>query len=212
MKRPALMMIAALSLWPHAALADGDVASRHLRYVAVARVDGVPTPVTIDLTIGLTQAQGVARVDIDEHARDEEFGHEDVAIDREGTVSGADAGLTFEEETLLDLIALQFENMTGVDPGDHWDRTGDLRLGSHETHFLVRGRADGGIVDLVIARTMEFPDGSRGAWHGNVSYDSAAVVPRSIAITGEVVDKNSDARRPLQLSARLVGDSFQPPR
>jgi len=212
MKRSALMMMAAISLIPWPAAAGDDVSGRHLEYVAVAGVHGVPTHVTIDLDIGLTEAGHVARVDIDEHVRDEDLGVEEVAIDSDGTVSGASPELTFEEETLLDLLALQFENMSGADPGDHWDRSGDLNAGSAETHFIVRHRDDGGMLDLDVARTMEFTDGSRGAWHGDVTYDSSAVVPRAVVLRGEVVDADAGTRRPLQLSARLVGDSFQPPR
>jgi len=211
MRRSALLIVAALSLAPLAASANEDAAGRHLRYVAMARVDGRLAPVTIDLEIGATQHENVARVEIAERRDDDEFARESVAIDRDGTVSGADEALTFEEETLLDLVALQFENMTGVDAGDHWDRTGDLHDGSHHTHFVVR-KTDGPLVDLAVSRTIEFPDGSRGAWHGSVRYDSSAVVPRMIAITGAVVDEADGTRHPLQLSARLVGDSFQPPR
>jgi hypothetical protein len=212
MKRSAVVMVAALSLVPLTAAADSDVGSgRHLRYVAMARIDGGLAPVTIDLQIGLTEREHVARVKIAERRDDTEFAREEVAIDGDGTISGADEALTFEEETLLDLVALQFENLTGVDAGDHWDRSGDLRVGSHETHFSVSGLR-GSEVDLAVSRTMEFPDGSRGAWHGNVSYDAAAVVPRTIAIRGAVVDENAGLFRPLQLTARLVGDSFQPPR
>jgi hypothetical protein len=63
-----------------------------------------------------------------------------------------------------------------------------------------------------VSRSIELPDGSRGAWHGSVRYDSSAVVPRTIAIAGTIVDGADGSRRPLQLSAHLVGDSFQPPR
>jgi hypothetical protein len=210
MHRPALLMVAALSLSPLAASADAD-AGRHLRYVAMARVDGKLAPVTIDLEIGLTQRESVARVTIAERRDDEEFARERVAIDRDGTVSGADAALTFEEETLLDLLALQFENMTGVDPGDHWDRSGDLHAGSHVTHYLVR-KTQGPLVDLAVSRTIDYADGRRGTWHGSVRYDASAVVPRTIAITGAITDDADGSRRPLQLSAHLVGDSFQPPR
>jgi hypothetical protein len=209
MKRSALMIVAALSLAPLAASADEDTASRHLRYAAMARIDGRPAPVTIDVVIGATEAEKVAHVEIAERRNDEEFARESVAIDREGTISGADESLTFEEETLLNLIALQFEHMDGVDPGDHWDRTGDLHEGSHHTHYVVR-KTQGPLIDLAVSRTIDFPDGARGSWHGNVTYDSAAVVPRTIAITGSIVDHADGTRRPLQLSARLVGDSFHP--
>jgi len=211
MKRSALTMIAALSLSPLAAAADGDDAGRHLRYVAMARVDGRLAPVTIDLSVGVTQHENVARVEVSERHDELEFARESVAIDREGTVSGADESLTFEEETLLDLLALQFENMTGVDAGDHWDRTGDLHVGTHVTHFVVR-KTEGSMVDLAVSRRIEFPDGSHGSWHGTVRYDASAVVPRAVAIAGQIVDDENGTERPLQLSARLIGDSFQPPR
>jgi len=211
MKRSALMVVAALSLSPLAAAADGDDPGRHLRYVAMARVDGRLAPVTIDLNVGVTQHENVARVEVAERRDDVEFARESVAIDRDGTVSGADESLTFEEETLLDLLALQFENLTGVDAGDHWERSGDLHVGSHITHFVVRN-AQGSTIDLAISRRIEFPDGSRGSWHGTVRYDASAVVPRAVAITGQIVDDESGTQRPLQLSARLIGDSFQPPR
>jgi len=214
MKRWPLLMVAALALSPLAASADADGdadAGRHLRYVAMARVHGHLAPVTIDLQIGATQHENVARVVIAERRDDEEFARQSVAIDRDGTVSGADESLTFEEETLLDLLALQFENMTGVDPGDHWDRSGDLHEGTHVTHFLVRN-TQGSMVDLAVSRTIEFPDGARGAWHGTVNYDASAVVPRTVSIRGEYVEAQTGTHRPLQLSARLVGDSFQPPR
>jgi len=206
MKRSALMMAAALSLSPFVAKADDDGSGRHLRYVAVAGVDGEPTRVTIDLDIAMVERGRVARVEIEEHRDGEAFAQQSVAIDRDGTVSDADEGLTFEEETLLDLLSLQFVNMRGVDPGDHWDRVGDLRVGSHRTHFVVRDH-EGPMVTLDIARTMEFPDGSRGRWRADVAYDASAVVPRSVNLAGSIVDRGD--QQPLQFSARLVRDSFQ---
>jgi len=63
-----------------------------------------------------------------------------------------------------------------------------------------------------VSRSIELLDGSRGAWHGSVRYDASAVVPRTVAISGVIVDEADGSHRPLHLSAHLVGDSFQPPR
>jgi hypothetical protein len=208
MKRSALLIVAALSLSPLVAAADSDTAGRHLRYVAMVGVDGQLAPITIDVHIGATQHEDVARVDIAERREDGEFARESVAIDRDGTVSGADESLTFEEETILDLLALQFEDLSGVDAGDHWDRTGDLHEGSARTHFVVR-ETDGPLLELAVNRSIEFPDGSRGGWHGSVRYDTASAVPRTIAIAGAIGAETDGTPRPLSFSAHLVGDSFQ---
>jgi hypothetical protein len=202
-KRSALVLFACSALlFPPAARAD-ESAMRHLRYAATARFGGESVAAVIDLDIAAIDGDRSERVVIRESTRDADFGRSIVTIDRSGDVTGATRDLTFEEETLLDLLALEFENMAGVDPGDHWDRSGDLRVGRHETHFLVRGRNDNGTIDLDVVRTMDLDDGRSGGWQGTVRYDPASVVPTLVALDGKIDD------RPVALHARLTGDTFR---
>ena len=205
--KSAVMMIALVLLLPAPAMADG-VLARQLHYVGTTSVNGRPEPMTLDLDIGAATRYGTTRIFIDEHVRDQDVGGSTLFLDRTGIVPGYHAPLTFEEETVLDMLALQFENMTGLGAGDSWDRAGELQAGTHETHYTVRG-CSGSMVDLEVARTIEFQDGTRGSWRGVMTYNSATVVPTALAFNGIVVD-GYNARRPFQLSARLEGDSFRP--
>ncbi len=137
---------------------------------------------------------------IDERVRGDDLGALRVTIEPSGAILGATDDLTFEEETVLGMLGLQFENMTGVDRGDAWDRSGDLATGTQMTHFAVE--RSGTLVDLDVTRTIAFTDGTSGFWRGAVRYNAANVVPTSIAISGEV------AQRAVALRAELTDDTF----
>ena len=204
--KAAIITIALVLLLPAPIMADG-IFARQLHYVGTTRVGNLTAPITIDLDVGESR-NSTTRILIDEHVRERDLGTAQVVLDRAGVVPAYGAHLTFEEETLLDMLALQFENCTGLYAGDQWERNGELQAGTHQTHFVVRGNS-GDWLDFEVARNIEFRDGSHGSWRGLMRYNSATVVPTSIAFAGEYVGYDS-APRALQVSARLEGDSFRP--
>ena len=204
--KPAFLTFALALLLPTPVMADG-VLARQLHYVGETRVGALTAPITIDLDIG-EQRQSVTRVLIDEHVRNRDLGTAEVTLNRGGVVPGYGAHLTFEEETLLDMLALQFENCTGLSTGDQWERSGELLAGVHKTHYDVRA-INGDWLDMHIARTIEFHDGSHGSLSGMMRYNSSSVVPRWIDFSGEYVGFQGGPS-PLQISAQLTADSFQP--
>lgn len=205
--KTAFVMFALTLLLPAPAMADG-VLARQLHYVGSTRIEGRLVPMTIDLDIGAISRYGTSRVFIDEHVGEQDLGEADIVLDRTGIVPGYYAQLTFEEETLLDMLSLEFENMTGVGVGDTWERAGELQSGTHETRYVVRG-CSGSNVDVEVDRTIRYQDGTRGTWRGNMTYNSETVVPTSILIAGVQLN-GPDSRRLIALQARLTGDSFQP--
>lgn len=206
MKWAPLIMAAALLL---PAPVTADEASRQLHYVGTTQIGGQSNPMTIDVDVSSLGRYSMSRVDVDEHIGNEDLGPLAVMLGRSGVVEdAATQPLTFEEETIVDMLALQFEDLGGVDPGDNWDRVGELHFATNHTHYLVR-RAVDGIMDFDVARTIDFSNGAHGSWRGSMRYNATSVVPTAISIAGELID-DAGAERTLRMSARLAGDSFQP--
>lgn len=190
MKR-ALTLLALISLFPSAVAAQPPF-GRQLHYAGTKTEGADAIPVSIDVDIGRLDSDRETWIVIDERLGSKDLGPSHVTLNGSGVV-GTRGVLTFEEETVLDMVALQFEDVDGVDPGDHWDRTS--AAGSHQTHYLVRSKNEN-VIDFDIARTLDDP--SRGSWHGTMRYNAKTAAPTDIEISGDR----------LGFSVRLVRDSF----
>jgi hypothetical protein len=191
--KPAFLLVALLVFWPSTVTAQPPF-GRQLHYAGTQLVDGRALPVTLDVDIGRLDDDAVTWIVIDEHLGDRDLGLVHVTLDKTGVIGERPQNLTFEEETVLSMVALQFEDVDGVEPGDHWDRRG--------THYVVRSASDS-IVDFEIGRNLAFEGGS-GSWRGFMKYNAKTAAPLSIELTGD------GPRGPVDFSARLVRDSFQP--
>ena len=184
--KSASFLVAVLVLVPMSSAAQPPF-GRQLHYAGTQLVDGRSLPVTMDVDIGRLDNDAATWIVIDERLGERDLGRVHVTLDKAGVVGDRPPNLTFEEETILDMVALQFEDVDGVEPGDHWDRRG--------THYVVRKASDG-VVDFEIA--------GLGSWRGLMKYNAKTVAPVAIDLTGD------GPGGPLQFSARLVADSFQP--
>lgn len=197
--KPAFIVMAAALLLPAPSFAMDS--SRQLHYIGTTQIGGQTTPMSIDIEVSSLDRYATSQVDIEERAGNRDLGPVHVMLGRSGILEGdMSTQLTFEEEALVDVLALQFEDLGGVDPGDTWDR--------NHIHYVVRKSVDG-VMDFDVARTIEFSDGSRGGWRGSMRYNATTVVPTSIAIAGELID-DVGSRKAIRMSARLAEDSFRP--
>ena len=207
--KSAFMIVALVSLLPVPVFGqEHPPFGRQLHYAGTRTVGDESRPIAIDVDIGrMDRSDAVTWILVDEHVGDRDLGPRHVTLNSSGVVEAA-GRLTFEEETILDMIALQFEDMDGLSAGNHWTRSGSLQDGTHETVYRVRSNVDG-IVDIDVSRTMSSGSGASGSWNGQMMYNSSTVAPTSIDLTGELATEGQ-SQRPLAFSARLVGDSFQP--
>jgi len=204
--KSAYLVIALALLLPTQVMADEGPA-RDLRYAGNTRVGSVTLPMTIDLEVGAVRPDSTTPIEIDEHIRGVDLGEHDLVLDKSGVVPDDAQTLTFEEETILDMLALQFENATGLQVGDEWDRSGEMMGGTHETHYRVR-QASKLIIDMDVTRTIDFANGNVGTWSGMMRYDADTVVPMAVLLNGDFVNNQDQSHHALALSARLVSDSF----
>ena len=161
---------------------------RQLHYAGTRVVGQQTIPVSIDVDIGRLDSERTTWIVISEREGVRDLGPQHVTLESTGIVESS-ARLTLEEKTVLEMVALQFEDMDGLRSGDHWAR--------RDLSFRVREN-DGSVLTIEVSRN--------GSWRGMLSYNSTIVAPISIELSGEV------ELRPLQFSARLVADSFQPNR
>lgn len=191
--RPAFLAVAVALLLPASAMAQPPF-GRQLHYAGTKALGGSDVPVAIDVDIGRLDSDKATWIVISEREGRRDLGPVHVTLDSAGVMDD-NARLTFEEETILDMVALQFEDMDGLAPGDHWNRRG---VRGHDTHYRVREN-DGSMLDIEFSRTTAFRNGGSGSWQGVLRYNSRIVAPVSIELNGET-----------QFSAHLVGDSFKP--
>ncbi len=202
----AYLVIALALFFPSRLMAD-EAPSRQLHYAGNTRVGSVTSPMTIDLDIGAVRPDYTTPLEIDEHIRGVDLGVHDLVLDKSGVIPDEVQTLTFEEETILDMLALQFENATGLGVGDEWDRSGEMMGGTHETHYRVRQTANL-IIDMDVTRTIDFANGNTGTWSGMMRYNADTVVPMAVLLNGDFVNNQDQSHHVLSLSARLVSDSF----
>ncbi len=202
----AYFVIGLALLLPSRLMAD-EAPSRQLHYAGNTRVGSVTSPMTIDLDIGAVRRDYTTPIEIDEHIRGVDLGVHDLVLDKSGVIPDEAQTLTFEEETILDMLSLQFENATGLGVGDEWDRSGEMMGGTHETHYHVRQCANL-VVDMDVTRTIDFANGNVGTWSGMMRYNADTVVPMAVLLNGDFMNNQDQSHHALSLSARLVSDSF----
>lgn len=200
-------LVIALALFIPSRLMADEAPSRELHYAGTTRVGSVTSPMTIDLDVGAVRQDYTTPIEIDEHVRGIDLGAHELVLDKSGVIPDESQTLTFEEETILDMLSLQFENATGLGVGDEWERSGDMMGGTHETHYRVRQSANM-IIDMDVRRTIDFANGNSGTWTGMMRYDADTVVPMAVLLTGDFVNNRDQSHHALALAARLVSDSF----
>lgn len=195
--KPASLLVLLSLLWPVASFAQPPF-GRQLHYTGTRVAGDERAPVAIDLDIGRADNDEVTWIVIDEHVGNRNLGIAHATLNKNGALAVDASKLTFEEQTVLEMVALQFEDVDGVDPGDNWDRTAD---GSCTTHFLVRTASEGRIEFEV---TQKLARGSGGELRGAMSYNAKIAAPTDLDFSGSL------AGTPLAFSMHLSGDSFQP--
>lgn len=199
-----------------AALLLGTVAAapaeplRHLEYRVSFGIDGPPRVGSVQLDLVSTGGDGAVTVDVSEviHNGDDRIVRVD--IDRGGTLRTVlNDTLSSPQHALLAILALESENMHGVDLGDNWTRETGVPGGRASTRFRVTKNDGRGHVALAITCTIEFASGDQTSWRGTANYDTNTFVPTAIVLTGSSVD---DGRRhTFSLNLRLVEDTFSKP-
>jgi hypothetical protein len=200
-------LVIALALFVPSRLMADEAPSRELHYAGTTRVGSVTSSMTIDLDVGAVRRDYTTPIQIDEHVRGIDLGEHELVLDKSGVIPDESQTLTFEEETILDMLALQFENATGLGVGDEWDRSGGIMGGTHQTHYRVRQAADL-IIDMDVTRTIDFANGNSGTWTGMMRYNADTVVPMAVLLTGDFLNNRDQTHHALAVTARLVGDSF----
>jgi hypothetical protein len=193
----AFLMAAQLCVAAEPARAEGSL--RHLEYTASSTIDGQTVHGTIRLDLRAVGRDRTFDFDLQDDIGGVAGETFRVDLDRLGGLSSHRAGaLRAEEEALVYFFVLSHENMTGVDPGDHWMRENATAEGNQVTRYTVL-HADGELVDLGVARAFARHDGSSESWNGHLIYDSASIVP-------VLIELNCSTSR---LSLKLTSDSFK---
>jgi len=181
---------------------------REVQYAVVATADGIPhrTLVRVDFVGG--SANSAMRVAVDENDGASEVPQPSVAIEHSGRVAIGDTeGLTDAEEAICYFMALESEDLTGVDRGDTWERSGPVPGGHQTTHFQVTNVGADGYVELALSRHITRHDGSIAVWNGEMIYDAHAVVPTSIALRGRITTADGN-EHDMTLAIKLAADTF----
>jgi len=198
--KPASLLVLLSLLWPVASSAQPPF-GRQLHYIGTRTAGDERAPVAIDLDIGRADSDEVTWILIDEHVGNRDLGPVHATLDKNGALAIDAARMTVEEQTVLELVALQFEDVDGVDAGDNWDRRAALQGGMRTTHFLVRSASDG-LIQFEVTRTLSL--GAGGELRGSMSYNSKIAAPTELEFSGSLSGAS------LAFSMRLAGDSFQP--
>jgi hypothetical protein len=179
---------------------------RHVDYRLSSGLDGGPGSGTVRLDFVAAHGGGAVTVDVADddavpvRAKIDRSGHIETVLDQ--TLSEADLAL-------LNTVALETENLNGVEVGDQWMRTTRIPGGRATMQYKVTRNDDRGHVALAVARTVD-ADGDVSTWRGTVEYDANSFVPTAIALTGRVHSSDDPDARPraLSVSMKLVNDTF----
>jgi hypothetical protein len=180
---------------------------RHVDYRVAFGLEGRPANGTIRLDFVSAHGEGAVTVDVADddavpvRAKIDRHGHIETVLDQ--TLSDADLAL-------LAAVALEVENLNGVDIGDQWQRTTRIPGGRSTVHYKVTGNDARGRVNLSVARTTICDNGETATWRGNVQYDANSFVPLAITLTGRVhtLDDPDARSRAVSVSLKLLHDSF----
>ena len=180
---------------------------RHVDYRVAFGLDGRPTNGTIRLEFVSAHGEGAVTVDV----ADDDAVPVRARIDRQGHIATVlDQTLSDVDLALLGAVALEAENLNGVDVGDQWQRTTRIPGGRSTAHYKVTGNDSRGRVNLSVARTTTCDNGESATWRGTIEYDANAFVPTAIALTGRVhtFDDPEAKSRAVSVSLKLLRDSF----
>lgn len=197
----------AAALFLGAGAAAPAASLRHVDYRLAFGLDGAPTSGMVRLDFVLAHGEGAVTVDL----ADDDAAPVRAKIDRSGAIDTIrDQTLSNADLTLLNVIALETENLNGVEVGDQWSRTTRIPGGRATTHYKVTRNDDRGHVSLVVAWTVQCSDGAFSTWRGTVEYDANRFVPTAIAITGRLraLDAPDARSHAVTVSMKLVSDTF----
>ena len=185
---------------------------RHLDYRVNLSGEGAPRTGTVHLDMIASRGEGAVVVDVAEEMRDSDASPIRVGINRGGGIAtDSDQLLSDSELALVTVMALESENMNGVDVGDQWTRQTGVPGGRCTTAFKVTKNDGQGHIGVAMTRTLHFAGGQQATWHGTVDYDANTFVPTAITFTG-VMSSFDDAHAGLHqvsLRLRLLQDSFK---
>lgn len=190
-----------------AAVAAPAESLRHVDYRVAFGLDGKPANGTIRLDFVSAHGEGAVTVDV----ADDDAVPVRARIDRQGHIATVlDQTLSDADLALLAAVALEAENLNGVDIGDQWQRTTRIPGGRSTVHYKVTGNDARGHVNLSVARTTVCEDGETATWRGTIAYDTNSFVPVAVALTGRVhTPDDPDAHsRAVSVNLKLLHDTF----
>jgi hypothetical protein len=182
-------------------------AMRHVNYRLAIGHDGAPSSGMVRLDFVASHGEGAVTVDI----ADDDAIPVRARIDRSGHIETIlHENLSDPDLALLNSVALEMENLNGVEVGDRWSRFTRVPGGRATTQYQVNRNDDRGHIGMAVSRTVEFADGEISSWRGNVEYDANAFVPTAISFSGRIHNADDPAARPhaVTVSMKLVSDSF----
>ena len=180
---------------------------RHVDYHVAFGLNGRPANGTIRLDFVSAHGEGAVTVDV----ADDEAVPVRARIDRQGHIATVlDQTLSDADLALLAAVALETENLNGVEVGDQWQRTTRIPGGRSTVHYKVTGNDSRGRVNLSVARTTVCDNGETSTWRGTVTYDADSFVPIAVTLTGRVhtLDDPGTRSRAVSVSLKLLHDSF----
>jgi hypothetical protein len=185
--------------------------SRTLEYTVLATSSGSARRATVTIDFLGGSAERVMNVDVNEVGDEGAQRDAEVGIEPSGALlADSTPSLTSEEEAICSLMALESEDMAGVDVGDHWERQGPVPGGRNHTRFAVLGMTDDGLVRIAVTRDLVRDDGSVARWNGTLLYDADSSVPSTITLNGNVSsDDDLTGGRDVAMTIRLVHDTFK---
>jgi hypothetical protein len=206
--RAGLFAAIAATLVLGSTLASPAASMRHVDYrLAASGLDGEPTSGIVRLDFVSALGGGAVTVDVADddavpvRARIDTSGHIETVLDQ--MLSDADLAL-------LNTVALESENLNGVEVGDQWMRTTRIPGGRATMQSKVARNDDRGHVSLAVSRTVYTAAGDVSTWRGTVEYDANSFVPTEIALTGRIrAGDEPDARaHEATVNMKLMNDSF----
>lgn len=182
-------------------------AMRHVNYRLAFGLDGTPSSGTVRLDFVAAHGEGAVTVDV----ADDDAIPVHAKIDRSGHIETTfGENLSDPDLALLNSVALESENLNGVEVGDTWSRFTRIPGGRATTQYKVTRNDDRGHIAMAVSRTVQCADGEVSTWRGSVEYDADAFVPMAIALTGRVrnADEGDTRSHAVTVSMKLVSDSF----
>lgn len=180
---------------------------RHVSYRLAFGLDGAPSSGLVRLDFIAAHGGGAVTVDV----ADDDAIPVRAKIDPSGHIETVfDQNLSDPDLALLNSVALESENLNGVEAGDRWLRFTRIPGGRATTQYKVTRNDDRGHISMAVSRNVQCADGEVSTWRGSVEYDANAFVPTAIALSGRVHNTDDPDARPhaVSVSMKLVSDTF----